>query len=123
MCQPIHLHTIPSLATATVYVAVLLETQDDARLLRLWVTLALYQAVDRAFPYHATVDDWAQRSGLPAEDVVPLLALLTQRGLITTPRLIPHGVLHQRSVASTEAARVAIQQRLDALHATQETLW
>jgi hypothetical protein len=94
---PIGIGAIPDLTKTNLYFVVVMETRDDPRLLMLWCCYAIWQQADWATGHHARAAEWAARSGLADEMIVPLTQTLIERGFLTRPGLIPHWTLQEMS--------------------------
>ena len=90
--------SIPDFSTPPLYAAVVMGTRDDPRLLALWCHVAFWQPVDAALRQPVDAATWAERTGLPAEEIAALTATLVARGLLTAAGHIAHWALLQASL-------------------------
>ena len=91
---------IPDFSTTPLYAAAVLSTRDDPRLLALWCHYAFWQPVDESFREWPDAATWAERTGLPADEIAALTATLVTRGLLAENGLIPRWTLQ---IASSHA--------------------
>jgi hypothetical protein len=123
--QRISIGTIPDFSTTPLYAAAVLGTRDDPRLLALWCHYAFWQRVDDAFDEWHDAATWAERTGLPAEEIAALTAALISRRLLDEDGRLPRWTLQQASWAAVLPYSNELRRRagMATVAPTQETLF